>query len=359
MKNIMIYAYTKLNLGDDLFIKVLCERYPNSNFIIFAPKIYKTTFKEISNLKVVSSDNYILRLLGFSLKRLVSIRPYVRKLIAKKCDASVYIGGSLFMQHGNWEKAYKDKNHMLIPEQPFYLLGANFGPYKDEEFYYKYRELFRNYTDICFRDKYSFGLFKDLENVRYSEDVIFEMNTKDINVVENRNIIISVIKPSNRSYLEKYETTYYEKIREIAQYYLEKSYNVTFMSFCEPEGDVEAINEVISQLPARYEANIKKYYYKTDIDKALELIGSCSMVIATRFHSMILGWVLGKPVLPIIYNEKMRNVIKDVGFMGEYFDFKNIHELDPSQTFENNKKQYLKREYTGNQFKELDKYLNV
>lgn len=59
MKRIMINAYTTFNLGDDLFIKVLCERYPNTEFILYAPKEYKINFKNSSNLKVISNSNIL------------------------------------------------------------------------------------------------------------------------------------------------------------------------------------------------------------------------------------------------------------------------------------------------------------
>ena len=46
MKKIKVYAYTRQNLGDDLFIKILCERYPNTQFVLYAPNVYKDIFKD-------------------------------------------------------------------------------------------------------------------------------------------------------------------------------------------------------------------------------------------------------------------------------------------------------------------------
>ena len=35
MKKIFLYAYTEKNLGDDLFIKYITERYPKCKFYIW------------------------------------------------------------------------------------------------------------------------------------------------------------------------------------------------------------------------------------------------------------------------------------------------------------------------------------
>src|SRR5690625_2356463 len=50
MKKVMVYAYTQFNLGDDLFIKILCERYPETQFVLYAPKKYKRCFQGMRNI---------------------------------------------------------------------------------------------------------------------------------------------------------------------------------------------------------------------------------------------------------------------------------------------------------------------
>ena len=57
MKKIFIYAYMAKNLGDDLMVRILCERYPNTKFYLFADAFYKTAFKDLDNLTVFSPDD--------------------------------------------------------------------------------------------------------------------------------------------------------------------------------------------------------------------------------------------------------------------------------------------------------------
>lgn len=361
-QKVMIYAYTNFNLGDDLFIKLLCERYPNTQFCLYAPKEYKKLFKNIRNLRVYSSDTFIVRGTNFIFKLLKTKTPYLRRRIAQKCDAAVYIGGSLFMQNENWKTKYENKSNMYIENQPFYLLGANFGPYYDQEYYLAYKNLFSKFTDICFRDSYSYELFRELPNVRMADDIVFQLN-RDLktNADNKNNVVISVIKPSIRKHLVNYDQIYYKKIKDIIIHLNKKGYTTTLMSFCEKEGDEEAIEKITKLLPEKYAGKVKKHFYRYDIDSALKIIATSSFVVATRFHSMILGWLFKKPVFPIVYSGKMTNVMNDVGFNGLYVELKNIDQLDPADVFksiETNCIDVTKQiEGSKKHFKELDNYL--
>ncbi len=41
MKKIFVSAYSAQNLGDDLFLKILSQRYPKQRFVFFADRKYK------------------------------------------------------------------------------------------------------------------------------------------------------------------------------------------------------------------------------------------------------------------------------------------------------------------------------
>ncbi|MED4268334.1 polysaccharide pyruvyl transferase family protein [Priestia megaterium] len=351
MKKVMIYAYTEFNLGDDLFIKILCERYPDTQFVLYAPRQYKVLFEKLNNISFFPSDllfikanNYILRKFG--------VTNFFRSLTAKNCDAAVYIGGSLFIQEGNWIKHLENTKSMRIKNKPFFLLGANFGPFTNHEFYSKYKDLFRQFTDICFREKHSHGLFKELNNVRVADDIIFQLK-KLPNRQEEKNIVISVIKPSFREDLSNYDDIYYQKMRDIAIYFVERGYRVTFMSFCEFQGDQEAIEKITMLIPKNYLNKISSHFYKTNIDETLEIIANSSFIVATRFHSMILGWIFNKPVFPIVYSKKMTNVMTDVGFNGLYANMNNIGELKPNDVFEGMKTNLID---VSNQIKDAERH---
>ncbi|MED5076898.1 polysaccharide pyruvyl transferase family protein [Geobacillus stearothermophilus] len=171
----------------------------------------------------------------------------------------------------------------------FFLLGANFGPFTDMDFYLQHKEIFKHFTDICFREKYSYSLFADLPNVRVASDIVFQLRRQNIYRQTKKQVIISVIKPSIREYLSGYDEVYYKKIKDITIYFVEKGYDVTLMSFCKNEGDSEAIKNIMKLIPNEYLNKVIEYSYQSNIDKALNIIAGSSFVVATRFHAMILG----------------------------------------------------------------------
>ncbi|MFS0614938.1 polysaccharide pyruvyl transferase family protein [Lederbergia ruris] len=362
MKKVMIYAYANFNLGDDLFIKVLCERYPNTKFYIYAPKQYKVLFKGMDNLSIVSSDTIFSRGINYIFRKL-EYDNVIPLLISKYCDAVINIGGSIFIQNKNWRKNLKTRRMLRNGNKPFFLLGANFGPFTDEEFYTNYRKEISEYTDVCFRDEYSYGLFKDLGNVRLADDIIFQLKKQELNKTDNANsILISVIEPSFRKNLEGYDEVYYNKLKDISLYFIKRGYKVLLMSFCKNEGDERAVKKIMDLIPKDKLSMVTKHEYRENIDDALNAITNTTAVIATRFHSMILGWVFNKPVFPITYSGKMKNVIKDVGFKGNYTDFNSISSLNPEDVFkfiETNKIDVSRQiKKSMEHFKVLDKYLS-
>ncbi|WP_226667506.1 polysaccharide pyruvyl transferase family protein [Metabacillus litoralis] len=362
MKTIMIYAYTNYNLGDDLFIQILCKKYPKIKFVLYTPdKKYKHIFKNINNLKCLSYDLLSIRMINFIARKLFKINDFHQTSLKNSCDGAVHIGGSLFMQQKDWENYFekytKSKN---IKNKPFFLLGANFGPFNEQEYYERHKKTFKEYTDICFRDSYSYNLFKELPNVRMADDIIFQLKRQKI-LQEENHIVVSVIKPSFRKNLFEYDDVYFNKIKEISVYFIEQGFNVTYISFCENEGDKEAINNIVDLMPRIYKDKIKKHFYSTNIEETLDLIASSKFVVATRFHSMILGWLYKKPVFPIVYSEKMTNVIDDVGFKGLYTKLNNISNINPVDVYgciNTNAIDVSKQvKNAEKQFEKLDEYL--
>jgi colanic acid/amylovoran biosynthesis protein len=330
-KNVFIFAYTRCNLGDDLFVKLLCNRYPKVKFYISCSREDKTAFLNISNLKVI---------LGLPISQkapnLFRINSKIRSVLCRFrmlfCGAVVNIGGSIFIQQSNKKEVSKEYKNKIIHKKPYFIIGSNFGPYKDEHYYTSYKSLFKFAKDICFRDTYSYNLFSDLPNVRYGADVIFSYKTAK-NVEETNNIVISVIDLSKRQDLKRYKENYISKIIELSLFFVKKGYGVSLMSFCESEGDKAAIEEILSRINIEDKKNISPYYYSGDVDGALNLIAKSKYVLATRFHAMILGFVFNKPVFPIMYSDKSLNVIEDMGFDGEYTDVENIDKIDPNKVF--------------------------
>lgn len=360
MKRVYVYAYTEMNLGDDLFIKVICERYPNVKFYIMAKLKNSYPFENIKNLVVIPKIPWIDGLLTkFKVKK--SINGLIQRRISSFCDAIVCIGGSLFIQNQDWYIKTHQFKKRIVYNKPFFVLGSNFGPYTDDGFLQSFKSIFSSLDDICFRDEYSHRLFSDLINVRKEADVVFSYLVKS-KVKEIDKVTISVINLNSRPELAKYQKEYIEKIAEIAKKFSDNNYAVTLMGFCTAEGDSEIINEILENKVLNNRKHIEKYIYTGNINEALYILQESKIVVGSRFHAMILGWLFYKKVYPIIYSEKSLNVMSDIGFKGPYINIKDIEQLD----FESDYKKLLEMpklminkeiNSANQQFKKLDELL--
>ncbi|MEI3607586.1 polysaccharide pyruvyl transferase family protein [Pseudogracilibacillus sp. SE30717A] len=357
----MLYAYTANNLGDDLFIHILCTRYPNTKFICYAPKTYQQTFSYLHNLHIVPNDRFLNKLVHTTLK------PYqkeyvIREQIARDCEIGIYIGGSLFMEQDNWKAEARNFDSMKHCHSSFFVLGANFGPYHSQEFLNTYKTLFQGITDICFRDNYSKALFSDFQNIRQAADIVFQFSNATYKVEEKNQLVISVIYPSVRNNLKSFDNLYFHAIATIIIQSIKEGYNVILMGFCKEEKDDLAIDTILSIIPKQWHHQIQTYQYTTHLPSAIELISESSAIIATRFHAMILGLVFHKPVFPIIYSEKMKTVLEDIEFPNLYSTVQNIDCVSPSQVTETFHQEPIDIhnfiQSADKQFDMLDQFLN-
>ena len=86
MKKVFLMAYARKNLGDDIFIKMLLEKYPQIDFYM---KIENEEF-----LNELSKYNNLKILIGKDTDE------ELYKMDVEEYDAYVYIGGSIFMEGG-------------------------------------------------------------------------------------------------------------------------------------------------------------------------------------------------------------------------------------------------------------------
>lgn len=296
---IFIMAYARKNLGDDIFIKMLLEKYSQIDFYI---KINDEKFVE-----QLAKNNNLHILIGEDTDE------ELYKMNVEEYDGYVYIGGSIFMEGGkvynlshkflDFVERCKEKNI------PFCYISSNYGPYQTQEYFDLSIKNFKTCTDICFRDRYSYELFKDIENIRYAPDFIFSYNLKRQEKIKN-SIGISVINIEEREKISHLATEYHEFLVNTIKKYVSEGNDVYLYSFCEHEGD-ELIVEKISKEFANCE-NVKYIKYDGDIEKFLEIYSKMEYMICARFHAMILSCIARQKMFVMSYSQKIDNVIKDL-----------------------------------------------
>lgn len=305
---VYVDAYLAKNLGDDLFVDILTKRYPNHKFFTIAEgeKGYNK-----SNLKVYSNKYFFKFLKKFQLE----------KYLANRYDTVVTIGGSMFMENNDSDRDFS------LGKNKRYMLGVNFGPYKTEKYYQNIYAMISNLEDVCFRDRYSYNLFKDLPNTRCASDIIFSMDTSNVKITNRKRAVISIISPKDKIN-EKYNEKYEKKMIELIQFLESKGYEICLMSFCKIENDEETIENIIKKLSENLKSKIEKYYYNGNIEEALNVLGDSQLIVGGRFHANIIGLVLGKSILPVLYSDKTLHVLQDMEIDVPIIDIRKLDEFD-------------------------------
>lgn len=363
MKKILVNGYFGVNLGDDLFFKILFDRFPNTDFILYSNyyspqnyEIYKKIFKKYKNVKVLKYKN---------------IRNYLYRIKTyndwefRNYDATVYIGGSIFIEENNIGRNYEEKKQIIESfarkGKGTFILGSNFGPYKNNEFINKFTNIFEKCTDVCFRDNYSYEIFKNMNNIRKAPDIVFSLKDEYLEKIES-SIGISVIRLSDRKELKDKQDDYVNKIKEIIESGLKRNIKFTLFSFSEIQGDLQIINEIINLINPNDRKKIEVVSYNGDIDYFLKRFSQMESIIGSRFHACILSQVFGQGLYPLIYSDKTYNVLNDIRLNKEYIYIRDVNKLDVEHVLEFIKENKIDiselQKEANNQFSILEDYIN-
>tara|TARA_B110000008_G_scaffold270075_1_gene299947 strand:- start:149 stop:1297 length:1149 start_codon:yes stop_codon:yes gene_type:complete len=367
---IIVNAFTAFNLGDDLFLKILFERYPKTKFKLIAPIDYESFGSIYPNVTIVDlyqlnfHQKFFLKITSFSKTMYVDRFLKTRlKEISHNSDGYINVGGSIFIQESN-EIGGNDKLNQLFNIQfdskLKCIIGANFGPYTTEEYFLYYKSIFENFDDICFRDDFSYNLFKKLKNVRVAPDIVFQLKYKEIKK-NKKTVGFSLIELSKREGLEVYSKEYYSTFYKLIKLYIAKGFTVYLFSFCKIQGDEDIIKDILNDLNEFERSNIKQVFYNGNINEFLNSFGSVENMYCTRFHSMILSMIFGQNFYPIVYSKKMTDCLDYIGFDGKFSLIKDLNSKGVEDFFnlmDNNKFiPKVQLEEAQDHFKILDEYL--
>lgn len=364
MKKVYLKCVYERNLGDDIFIKTICDRYKQTFITLNYNNGY--IYPKIKNLKSVKVNFNIYRLFrkisSITGKRNI-LETIMVKLFGKKLI--VGIGGSVFMEPKNYIQTKKsDSIYWFDNLNNYYIIGANIGPVYSKEYIEELKSrVIGNAADVCLRDIDSFNYVKDLNNVRYVPDIVFSFDVdKYKDIKEEKKVIISVIDLLKKACqikspnLLKYE----DCINDIISFFISNNYKVELMSFCKDEGDEIAVKRILDK--SEFKDLISVYLYDGNIDEALKELASAKIIVGTRFHANIIGLILNKTIFPIIYNDKTRNLLKDLNFKGKSIDIDDIDnfDIDKLDLKDFDYKCDVSKEISlaQNHFKELDKILD-
>lgn len=324
MKQVSVRFYDALNLGDDLLVRILASRYHNKFKVSRQAK--QRTFQDVDNIDSSTNivQDYCRRIKHRALRKVGRIRI---NLDTRRSDLVVYVGGSIFIESDNlsrWDRELRFYKSLKIP---YYIIGSNIGPYKSPEFLSIVKEIVAGSRDTCLRDTPSYDLVKEFSSARLATDIAFAFDSSLFEVKRDKLAIFSLIDAERRfgtEISEKYESD----ICRMTESLVSEGYKVVYMSFCKREGDEDVNYRVLSSLEPRVRNEVKTFNYDGNFTSAMSLLASSELIVASRFHASIIGFVFGKKVLPMAYSNKTINVLKDIGFHGPVIDIREINQFD-------------------------------
>lgn len=316
MKNILLVAFVAGNLGDDLFLKIVSsyKRKNNKYYILVNEKQmsnYSNLFKELDINPLCYSR--IERKLDCTLFNIIHKQLFITYKL-KKFDKVILVGGSLFSEHPTWKRNYI-LNNALNSFNNLQIIGSNFGPFHSTEFLETYSSLFKTVSYISMRDKTSLTYLPS--NIQYAPDMVFSLyNSQEI--IKKRKLGISIINILSLGFNEQDVKYYLWILMEHIDMFQEKGYEVELYGFQKDDLNNNITKYILQKYP-----NLKCIEYEGDIDNFLEKFSQCEYVLASRFHSMILGWIFKSKVFPISYQVKIKNTIHDLNPNGKYIDLED------------------------------------
>lgn len=347
-QRIFVRYYSRLNLGDDLFLLCLAESFPSIRFDVASdPRFFGKLKNRPRNLKS-GLYGYIYTAMSHLAASHASLRPLhgsLEKRRNSRPGIHITIGGSLFAEKApssvsEWLPQGNTKGIKLPPESGLlfdekalsarvtrFTIGANIGPIYTRGMLDSVRSELAGNASVCLRDRYSCSLCDGMENVFYAPDVIFGLkNLPKATECAKKQLVISVVDTASYSGGEKLEGSYYSLLESVIRQQSDE-FSIHLVTFCEKEGDLRGAERLQSALGDEYRGRVSVDRYDGDTEKLLRIFASADYVIASRFHSMILGMLFGKPVFPFCFSAKTTHYLEDLGFCGKTATGGNISVL--------------------------------
>ena len=374
---IFLQYYSRMNFGDDLLVRVLAQQFPDRRICLLGNPTHIP--KNLGPNIRISPYSWIIVAVGVLQARMKSQRSQQRLqrlydqcvgLARAKSKASVMVGGSIFMdsKNGREEVRFDADEHLerdfslrssLLPGRNHFVIGANLGPAFSQEYFSNMERRTGTYAHVCFRDYASYSKLSSCPNVQYAPDVVFAMDPIRRNP-QNKKVVISVINLSKHTGDHQVIESYYTLLAQTISHLSQTGHRIVLASFCKREGDETGISRLLEY--CKSSESIEIYRYTGDMDGMINCFAGASFVIASRFHSMILAAVCGKPMFPIAYNCKTTHYLQDLRFSGSYGTLDTLSGLTVSDVLRNYEDGYIcdcaaHHQYAKNQFWALKRYL--
>ena len=279
-------GYFDQNFGDDYMQKITAHYMPEYTFYVDARNSPSTLLLDEKNVSLKNSGQ-------------------------KKKLPKLLVIGSGFMVNSRAALRCELVWFLRRKHVADYCIGCNIEPIKSRLAERLVIHKLKKFKYIVCRDKNSFlWLQKRCPNtmISYMPDILFGMPKGWLpKKSDGDKLGISLIRYDGNN------GSYYLKMAQIADYWIETTgKGVILLAFdTGTEDDTSLCKKVKSLMKYKNMAEIVSHSAGGEIQRAYSV---CRKIIGARFHSAVLSLKMNIDFYPIIYRQKMRNLLSDVSY---------------------------------------------
>lgn len=289
-------GYFDQNFGDDYMQKITAHYMPEYNFYVDARNSLSRLLLDEKNvsLKISGQKKKLPKLLVIGSGFMVNSRA------ALKCELIWFLR----------------RKHVAD-----YCIGCNIEPFQSRLAERLVIQKLKKFKYIVCRDKNSFlWLQKRCPNtmISYMPDILFGMPKGWLpKKSDGDKLGISLIRYDGNN------GSYYLEMAQIADYWIETTgKGVILLAFdTGTEDDTSLCKKVKSLMKYKNMAEIVSHSAGGEIQRAYSV---CRKIIGARFHSAVLSLKMNIDFYPIIYRQKMRNLLSDVSYPIDGCDIRSV-----------------------------------
>jgi polysaccharide pyruvyl transferase CsaB len=301
-KFLLYGMYGAINVGDELVCYAMATGLQR---VLNQPRIFAASHnKGVSRRFVPFEELEFLEGGTFHYKfwlRFLDVLAYVRSM-----DAIVIGGGGLFQDQYSWRlpagSAFMAALGALW-DKPTFIVGVGVGPIKRRWLKRAILRLFPHVTSISVRDEESYRALEELnvplDNVCVTADVVPSIDLGSRlggDVSQDENLIALVLRD--------WPGLDYESVAKLLDESASKGYRTHLHCF-EPSSDSRFYDRVLSFCSPPTLRTIEKVS-PTNLQESVQGIKKAGFVISMRLHGCILAADLDIPLLPVVYERKVR-----------------------------------------------------
>ena len=285
---IQLAGYFDNNFGDDYMMKIIVNSLPEVDFVIDENETVNPVIFKEHNVRIVRITN----------------KAQYSKLLVTGCGFMINSKAALFT-----ELIYFLKQKHIAD----FCLGCNIEPLDNCIKRWLIKNKLNKFRLIVCRDKKSLSWlckFVDKPQKEYLPDILFGMPDEWLpDKKTDEKLGISLMHRDGDSK----DCKYYKEMASIADFWIESNgRGVILMAFNSGNEDDVYSCECVKQLmkhPEMAEVAVHK-----SGGEIFDAYSKCSKIIGARFHSAVLALKMGLPFFPIVYREKMKNLIDDLEY---------------------------------------------